>query len=380
MIILALLVALGVAGCAQSPGPRPYLRGGSSQREFYVACFYFSYEDVFVGSVRAALNQKLAEAGIAHEEFDAANDQPTQLNQIEHAIASGAGALLVNMVNSGNSETADQICTMAEGAGIPVIFFNRPVEQAGYEGVILDYYDNIAYVGSDAAESGHMQGQLIGSYLLAHYDDVDLNGDGVISYASFKGQAGNVGATYRTLYSAQDASAMLEEHGYPPLAYFDESSVDAFQLDLTGSWSMASAQEYMLTDLAHFNLDNGNMIELVIANSDAMAQGAILALQTNGFNTGEQGSITIPVFGVDASDVGRRLIAQGVMTGTIMQDVDGTASCIAQLAQHAAEGRPINEDMAAWDWDQEHDLPNRYVLHYSYYDPSVTADEIDSLS
>ena len=41
---------------------------------------------------------------------------------------------------------------------------------------------------------------MIGEYLLANYDAVDLNGDGVISYAMFKGQEGNAEAEYRTQY------------------------------------------------------------------------------------------------------------------------------------------------------------------------------------
>lgn len=34
----------------------------------------------------------------------------------------------------------------------------------------------------DAPEVGHMQGEMIGDFLLANYDAVDLNGDGTTSY------------------------------------------------------------------------------------------------------------------------------------------------------------------------------------------------------
>ena len=61
--------------------------------------------------------------------------------------------------------------------------------------------DKCAFVGTDAPEAGHMQGEMIGKYLVENYDAVDLNGDGKISYAMFMGQLGNVEAIYRTQYA-----------------------------------------------------------------------------------------------------------------------------------------------------------------------------------
>ena len=34
--------------------------------------------------------------------------------------------------------------------------------------------------------AGHMQGEMIGKYLVDNYDKADLNGDGKISYVIFK--------------------------------------------------------------------------------------------------------------------------------------------------------------------------------------------------
>ena len=60
-------------------------------------------------------------------------------------------------------------------AGIPVIFFNRAVEDDKTEGDVLGSYDKCAFVGTDAPEAGHMQGKLIGGYLVMDFDKVDLN-------------------------------------------------------------------------------------------------------------------------------------------------------------------------------------------------------------
>lgn len=45
------------------------------------------------------------------------------------------------------------------------------------------------------------------------------------------------------------------------------------------------------------------MIELVIANNDEMALGAVSALQAAGYN--KSGGKIIPVFGVDATDAAK---------------------------------------------------------------------------
>ena len=192
-----------------------------------------------------------------------------------------------------------------------VIFFNRAIEADGDEGVVLNYYENIAFVGTDPAEAGHMQGSMIGEYLKEYYSKVDLNRDGVISYALFKGEAKNVEAIYRTKYSVEDANKILEKAGYPELQYFNSASVDNFQLDLTGKWSFNAARDYMMTNLSQYNLTNKNMIELIICNNDNMAAGAISALQDVDLNLGKtSNSITIPVFGVDATETGKNLIAE----------------------------------------------------------------------
>ena len=266
-------LALSAAGCQKPGHVRESVPAVSSSEDaFQCAVFYYDYSDVYVSSVRAELNRFLVMKGLPYVEFDAASSQSTQNAQVESAIAAGAKLLIVNIVKSGSSDVSDVICLKAERAGIPVIFFNRSIESDGDEGVILDYYDSVAFVGTDPAEAGHLQGEMIGKYLLSHFAKTDINQDGQISYVLFKGEAKNVEAIYRTKYAVEDANALLSSAGFAPLYYFNPDSVDHFQLDLTGRWAMTSAQDYMMTDLSRFNEAEGNMIELVIANSDNLAE------------------------------------------------------------------------------------------------------------
>lgn len=371
MLVMALvpIVCLVLSACGQTSADNDSVSPASSSKSFVASVFYYDYDDVYIGSVRNALTADLASRRITYQEYDADHDQITQNTQIDKAIGAGASILIVNIVNSGSAERTDVICQKAASAHIPLVFFNRPVEQEGYEGVILDYYDNVAFVGTDSAEAGHLQGKMIGEYLTQHYHEVDLNGDGLISYAMFKGEAANAEAIYRTAYSVEDANAILNNAGYPDLVYFDPTSVDKFQLDLTGSWTRDSAMSYMTTDLVHYNEENGNMIELVIANSDSMAEGAIDALQTFGYNLGTPDSTTIPVFGVDATDAGRELIAKGIMTGTIAQDAQAMADCITKMVENANDGVDLLQGMDSYPRDAEFGRERMIVLPYSIYSP-----------
>lgn len=367
-------LCLTITACVSNAGMRSGSTSHATRKTFSAAILYYDYDDAYVSSVRNALTQDLAAKGIAYQEYDAGNDQATQNKQVDKAIEAGAGVLVVNIVSSGNSEKADVICQKANAAGIPVVFFNRPVEEQGYEGVILGYYDNVAFVGTDPAEAGHLQGQLIGTYLVDHFDEVDLNGNGTISYALFKGEAANVEAIYRTKYAVEDANKILMKAGYPCLAYFDESSIDTFQLDLTGSWSAESARDYMTTDLLHYNAENNTMIELVICNSDTMAEGAISALQSFGYNLGTSDCTTIPVFGVDASTTGKKLIAQGMMTGTISQDAEGMAHCMSLLVSNVKAQRDLLSGTEAYATDEKNKLAQKLYIPYSIYEPA--ADDV----
>ena len=333
-----------------------------------VAVFYYSFSDTYISSVRTALDAALESAGIKYQDYDGNSNQTTQNEQIDTALASGANLLIVNLVTSGSSDASSAICDKAASAGVPVIFFNRAVEEDGSEGAVLGKYENIAFVGTDAPEAGHMQGKMIGNYVLEHYDDIDLNGDGQISYAMFKGDASNVEAIYRTQYGVEDADAVLTEAGKPALVYFDSSNADKYQLDLTGNWSAQAANEYMTTNLSQYTEANGNMIELIICNNDNMAEGCISALNSAGYNLGTgQDCTTIPVFGVDATDSAQQLIADGKMTGTIKQDAQGMADAIAFLAGNVAEGKDLMDGTDGYTKDTANNLDNKIFIAYQEY-------------
>ena len=315
-VILTLAFALGLTACGSGDG-------GSSDGEV----FYYTYSDAYISSVRSAMDKFLKDAGLKFQNYDANGNQTTQTEQVTTALAKGSKLLVVNVVDTGSNDAAQNIIDQAKAKNVPVIFFNRSVQES-----VVTSYDKCVFVGTDYEMAGHMQGEMIGNYVNEHFADIDLNGDGKISYVMFKGQEGNMEAIARTQYGVEDANKVLKAAGKPELEFYDASNKNKYLVDQNGQWSSAAATDYMSTILAQYSESNKNMVELVIANNDDMALGAISSLQTAGYN--KEGAKAIPVFGVDATDAAKSAIKSGAMVSTIKQDADGMAKAITSIAQN----------------------------------------------
>lgn len=340
-VILAVMLVVGLTSCGSKDG------GSASGGKGEVSVFYYTYSDTYISSVRSSMDKLLKKAGLKYQNYDANGNQTTQTEQVTTAIAKGSKLLVVNVVDTGSNDAAQNIVDLAKQSNIPVIFFNRSVEES-----VVSSYDKCVFVGTDYEMAGHMQGEMIGKYLVENYDKVDLNGDGKISYVMFKGQEGNMEAIARTQYGVEDANAELKKAGKPELVFYDSSNSKKYLVDQNGQWSSAAATDYMSTILARYSEANNNMVELVIANNDEMALGAVSGLQAAGYNNGS-GKV-IPVFGVDATDAAKEAVSKGNMVGTIKQDAEGMANTITTIAQNffndkeALEG--LNEDDLVGNW------------------------------
>ena len=345
ILLSAVMVLALLAGCGEQKQPDTNDQGNTDASELNVGVFYYDFSDVYISSVRNFMNSQLDAMGVKYTNFDGAGNQAQQTDQINTAIANGANLLIVNIVETSSPDAAQNAVEAARTAGIPIIYFNREVADE-----VVSSYDKCAFVGTNAPEAGHMQGQLVGEYLLAHYDEVDLNGDGQITYVMFKGQEGNAEAEARTQFGVEDANAVLTAAGKPELVYYNASATDKYLVDQNGKWSAQAANDYMATILPEYSEANGNMVELIICNNDGMAEGAVSALQGAGYNYGE--GKTIPVFGVDATDSAKQLINEGKMTGTIKQDAEGMASTILNLVSSVKDGGNLMDNTASFNVDE----------------------------
>lgn len=363
LCLVMVVTTLAACGGGQTSGDDGNAGGDGAVK---ATVFWYEESDVYLGSVRTALNGELEAAGIAYDNQFAGNDQAKQIDQIKTAIAGGTNLLIVNIVTSGAPDTAQDIIDIA--GDIPVIFFNRAIGTDGSDVTVLEENATACFIGTDAPEAGHMQGKMVGEYVVANFDTIDLNGDGIISYAMMKGQEGNVEAEFRTQYGVEDANAVLTAAGKAELAYFDANNTDCYQVDLDGAWSAKAAKEYMDTNLVTYNEGNNNMIELVICNNDGMAEGVIASLQDKGYN--KDGNHVVPVFGVDATENAVALINEGAMIGTVKQDAEGMAAAIAQTAKAISEGTAPADALAGLNDDRfsvASDCASKLFVAYAPY-------------
>ncbi len=342
-VVLCLVMALSLASFAAAEGP------------IQVDVFFYDYSDTYIGSVRASMEEQLKAMSdkFTYNFYDGANNQATQTQQVETALTKGTDLLIVNVVTTASDEAAMNIVDAAKEKGVPVVFFNREVSNT-----VVNAYENCAFVGTDADEAGYMQGQMIAEFLLSGENAAkfDKNGDKQFSYVMFRGELGNAEAFGRTKYSVTKANELLEAAGLklvPSAANQTDNTQEQDGISpyyLYGNWSAPTAKNLMDTALTTYMLDNGD-IEIIIANNDDQALGAIEAMNEKEYNTGDKEKNYIPVFGVDATAVAQDAIKNGKMTGTHRPDAGGMASGILYLAQNIQAGKALMTDLEGFNVD-----------------------------
>jgi len=268
----------------------------------------YKYDDNFMSEVRKSIEKDAKTSpDIQLLMNDSQNDQSKQNDQIDVLLAKGVKALAINLVDPA---AAPVVIEKARSAGIPVVFFNKEPSRKA-----LDSYDKAYYVGADSKESGVIQGELIAKHWKAN-PAWDLNKDGVIQYVLLKGEPGHPDAEARTTYVIKTLN--------------DKEGLKTQQLQLdTAMWDTAQAKDKVDAWLSG---PNANKIEVVIANNDAMAMGAVEALKAHNKSS-------IPVFGVDALPEALALVKSGAMAGTVLNDGNNQAQATFDLAKNLAEGK-----------------------------------------
>ncbi|MDB1124989.1 galactose/glucose ABC transporter substrate-binding protein MglB [Vibrio algarum] len=280
--------------------------GGQVAAETTVGVTVYKYDDNFMSVVRQEI-EKVADADSDTEVLmnDSQNNQSIQNDQVDVMLARGVKALAINLVDPASAPT---IIKKAKMDDVPVVFYNKePSAKA------LASYDKAFFVGTVSKESGIIQGELIANQWKAN-PAWDLNGDGVLQYVMLKGEPGHPDAEARTSYSVKT----LNDNGI---------KTEELHMD-TGMWDTAMAKDKVDAWLSG---PNGSKIEVVIANNDGMAMGAVEALRGAG--------VKLPVYGVDALAEALALVKSGAMAGTVLNDASAQAKATFELARNLANGK-----------------------------------------
>ena len=309
---------------------------GEESEEIYdvnAALLWYDYSDAFLSTVREDLSEKFGHLGVEDTNYDAGNNQETQNTQIDTAISEGANLLIVNIVDTASVEAAQSVVDKASTADIPVIFFDREVDD-----VVINSYDNACFVGTRSIEASEQQGKMMGNYILDNYAEIDLDGDGFISYIMLEGQFSDTEPERSPDIAVENCDDILKTAGKPAMVYYNMEKKDEFH---ASGWSKSDAFEVMEAALAEVPMDSEEPIELVVTNNDDQALGCVEALNAVGWNTGE-GSL-IPVFGVDYTADAAEAIESGKMAGSVMESTEGLVETITELTRNVMHGKNVFE-------------------------------------
>lgn len=313
LIVISMLTAV-LAGCSSGSGSGD---GSSAGADKNVGVAIYKFDDTFMTGVRNAITEQAGILGVGVDIADSQNKQPTQNDQVDSFITKGVNALAVNPVDR---TAAGPIIDKARSADLGVVFLNREPEATD-----MKSYDKAYYVGAKAEESGTMSGEIVVDYFKAN-PTADKNGDGTVQYVMLQGEPGHQDATLRSEYSVK----AMEDGGL---------KVESLATD-TAMWDKAQATDKMAGFISKFGVDK---IEVILANNDDMALGAIEALKAQGYNTGDPAKY-IPVVGVDATAPALDAMEKGELLGTVLNDAKNQGIATITLANLLANGGEITSE------------------------------------
>ena len=261
---------------------------------------------------------------------DGQNDQSTQNNQVDTMLAKGASAVAVSVCDVTAAPTLIQKCK--DAGNVPIIFFNKEITD--YD--VINSYENAYQVTSTGGDCGaSIQAQMVIDYWKEH-PEMDKNGDGKLQLVYLMGDPGHTASQPRCDY----LKSTIEDAGI---------EIDLLAED-TGMWVTATAKEKMDAWVSKY----GDEIECCVAGNDAMALGALSAVEAAGFNTdGEESSKYIPIYGIDALPEILSKIESGEITGSVLQDAKTQGQTIVKMAENLTSGKDAVDGIEGVEVEEE---------------------------
>lgn len=314
-VILTCVLAAGLAGCqSQSEAGEKNDGAGEPQKEevkeeteakngedeakasedVVIGVSFQGLSDEYIVRLSDAFKARSEELGVKVQIADGQMNAEKQVGQVENFISQGVDAIVLNPISMDGCAPAVEA---AKEAGIPIITLISITSNQ-------DQAD--AYVGSNAVESGVIEGEMMAE---------DLGGKGNI--VVMFGQMGHDAQIGR----------------YDGLKQAIEGTEIEIIAEQTGNWSREEGMKLMENWLT-----SGKEIDAVVAQNDAMALGAVMAIEAKGL-TGQ-----IKVYGIDAQGEALDAVEKGTMNGTVFQNAKEQGTKCVDVALDAAQGKALEEN------------------------------------
>lgn len=287
--VATVAVASLLTGCADSGGTK----GSDGNITIGVT---FPILDQFLQTVADGMKAKADELGVKLNIVAAQEKTDIQLGQVENFISQRVDAILIVPVDT---DAAGPMTEAVTGADIPLVYVNRRPS---------DLPDTVAYVGSDSYVSGQLEMTELAKLAGGKGNVVILQGD-----------PANEAAVQRTK-GCQDV--VSKNPG------MKVTKVQA------GNWY----REEGLAIMENW-LQSGDQIDVVCANNDEMALGAVQALK----NAGKLDKVLVG--GVDATSDALTALKAGDLEVTVFQDAGGQGGGAVETAVKLAKGEETEKDV-----------------------------------
>jgi ABC-type sugar transport system substrate-binding protein len=343
MVILAALVL--VCAVAFAGGQKSSSGGGIK-----VTALIRNLNEQFVKDYAENLRRLAREKNVELNIQDANNAQDTQLTQLQTALNQGYKYFIIIPVERDLSEQMNKLIN--EKGGFAAYSNVAPTA------VSLRTSKNFYYASSPETVAGRYQGDIIAEYFDKYPDKAPGK---TLNMLYIRGMDGYTATKYREIGMQES----LKSRGY---------KVNYIAAD-TANWAPDQAQQKMDAWLAAYK----GKFNVVVAQNDGMALGAVESLIANGYtkNNADDGTILqFPVLGVDATQDALNSMKENKLYATVLQDADGQSSTAFDIIYQCASngsvlGKPANNITPATQAQEEAPLDDAAVIGQCYLVPFV---------
>lgn len=267
-----------------------------------------SFDNNFQTLLREGLGARASEIdGVKIQVEDAQADISKQLNQVNNFIAANVDAIIVTLADT---SAAPGISDAAAKAGIPLVYLNLEPDN------VAKLPEKQAYVGSRETDAGR------------------LAGEAACSLLKEKGKAADAQAYILMGDLAHQASRDRTSSFKQALTSGDCKAVTIAD-EQSAAWTRTTAMD-MTTNW----ITAGRPIDVVFANNDEMAIGAVQALKAASVSMDD-----VIVIGIDATPDGLASMAAGDLDATVFQNARGQSTSALDAAVALIRGTPVDKQV-----------------------------------
>jgi inositol transport system substrate-binding protein len=290
IVIIAAIVVMLFPAMVFAGGEK---EAGSGSDEIRIGATMQWFNDTYIRLVMNAMEKRADELGVKLTILDGEGKAEKQVAQVENLIAQEYDVIIMNPMSlDGCAPAVDA----AIEAGVPIFTLVS---------IVKNQDKCVTYVGSDAPESGRIQGEMI-------VKDTGGKGDAVLIMGPI-GHDAQIGRKEGLLeaFKGTDINIVLEK---------------------TANWQRDEALALMENWV-----QAGHEFDIVAAQNDNMAMGALMALEAAGK------ADDVLVYGIDATEDALNAIKDGRLDGTVFQDAAGQGKKAVEVAVDIAQGKEVDD-------------------------------------